>query len=387
MGIYDRDYARAAGAGMPGPSRGRQRMPGERSWWRSVNAWLIVLCAAVFVIDGMLMAYAAPIETGRYWVQDGEVWQSVSDTPWYARNLRPDECVLGTQLVGRQAAVRQADGVVRPQKIYGFPVYDPNGHLIALAEGTMATPLQRWLHFSSKKVVGGGELWRLIGFQFLHASMAHLLFNMIALFFFGSLVENYLGSKRYLAFYLLCGIAGSLLYLLLNLGGFVWVESLGLPPLRGLLINATGTPLLGASAGVFGVLIGGAFLAPNAKVLVFFILPMRLATLAWVMVGVAVVSIFLGTDNAGGEAAHLGGALAGWGFIRHPQRLHRFFDWLGRFDPTSRRFRAPKTRSEVSRDADIDRILAKISRQGLHSLTPAERKILQQASQRQDRRS
>ncbi|MCH2141791.1 MAG: rhomboid family intramembrane serine protease [Phycisphaerales bacterium] len=387
MGIYDRDYARASGGGMAPPSRSNQGIGGYRPWWRTVNAWLIVLCAAVFAVDGMLVKYAAPVETGLYWVQDGDVWQPVSDAPWYARNLRPDEYQLGSQMLGRKVSVRQPDGSVKSEVIHGLPVFDPNGQVIALAEGTMATPLQRWLHFSSKKVVGGGELWRLIGFQFLHASMAHLLFNMLALFFFGSLVENYLGSKRYLAFYLLCGIAGSMLYLLLNLAGFVWVEHLGLAPLRGLLINATGTPLLGASAGVFGVLIGGAFLAPHAKVLVFFIIPMRLATLAWVMVGVAIVSIFIGTDNAGGEAAHLGGALAGWGFIRHPQRLHRFFDWLGRFDPTSRHFRAPKTLSQVHQDADIDRILAKISRSGLHSLTPAERKALQQASQRGDRRS
>jgi hypothetical protein len=111
---------------------------------------------------------------------------------------------------------------------------------------------------------------------------------------------------------------------------------------------------------------------------------MRLATLAWVMVGVAVVSIFIGTANAGGEAAHLGGALAGWGFIRHPQRLHRFFDWLGRFDPTSRHFRTGRTASRPARDDDIDRILSKISRKGLHSLTAAEKKLLQEASRQED---
>ena len=74
---------------------------------------------------------------------------------------------------------------------------------------TPMSPLQRWLHFSTKKVIGGGQLWRLVGFQFLHADMTHLLFNMVALFFFGPLVERFLGGKRYLAFYLLCGVFGS----------------------------------------------------------------------------------------------------------------------------------------------------------------------------------
>jgi membrane associated rhomboid family serine protease len=55
----------------------------------------------------------------------------------------------------------------------------------------------------------GFEFWRFISFQFLHANLSHLLFNMIGLYFFGSIVEQYLGSKRYLAFYLLCGVAGA----------------------------------------------------------------------------------------------------------------------------------------------------------------------------------
>ena len=99
-------------------------------------------------------------------------------------------------------------------------------------------------------------MWRLIGFQFLHADMLHLMFNMIALYFFGPLIEGVLGGKRYLAFYLLCGIAGGLMYLLLNLAGYVWVDSLGFVEVPGLLFNAAGTPLIGASAGVFGVLVG-----------------------------------------------------------------------------------------------------------------------------------
>jgi hypothetical protein len=135
---------------------------------------------------------------------------------------------------------------------------------------------------------------------------------------------------------------------------------------------------------VFGVLVGGAFLAPNVKVLLFFVLPMRLATVAWVLIAISIGSIIIGTANAGGEAAHLGGALAGFGLIRHPNRLHRFFDWLGRFDPTSRHFRKsgpPKDRAP--RDDEVDRILAKISREGLGSLTKREKKILQQGSRRE----
>jgi len=361
-------------------------MGGERSWLRTVNAWLIILCVAVFVLDGFLTQFAGPIESGRYWVeQPDQTWVEVNGTPFFGTQDRPADTYLGTQRAQMRVTIKDKKGGDHQEVIAGLPVYDQSGTLLAIAEGSYASPLQRFMHFSTKKVVGGAELWRLIGFQFLHADLFHLMFNMIALYFFGPLIERVLGGKRYLAFYLLCGVAGGLLYLLLNLAGYVWVDSLGLPAIPGLLFNATGTPLIGASAGVFGVLVGGAFLAPNVMVLLFFILPMKLATVAWVLIVISIVSIFFGTDNAGGEAAHLGGAIAGFGFIRYPQRLHRFFDWLGRFDPTSRHFRSGGQRTaRVPRHDEIDRILAKISREGLQSLTAREKRLLQEASQRDD---
>jgi len=386
VGFADRDYMRGGGGAqrMPPMGGGGTGMGGEKPWIRTVNGWLILLCVAVFVMDGFLAQFSGPIETGRYWVeqQDG-AWAEVIGTPFYAGGDRPESTQLGGQAESLKAIVRQQDGSQHTEVIAGLPVYSSSGDRIALAEGRNARPLERAMHFSTKKVIGGAELWRLIGFQFLHADLFHLLFNMIALYFFGPLIERVLGGKRYLAFYLLCGVAGGLMYLILNLAGYVWVGSLGLPALPGLLFNATGTPLIGASAGVFGVLVGGAFLAPNVMVLVFFIIPMRLATMAWVLIIISVLSIFIGTDNAGGEAAHLGGAIAGFGFIRHPERLHRFFDWLGRFDPTSRHFRSKSALvAGTPRTDEIDRILAKISRDGLRSLTAREKKLLQEASRR-----
>ncbi len=378
MGIADRDYTRVPGSGMPaGGFSSRRRWPG------SVNAWLIALCVAVFVIDGFLPRTGV-IETGRYWVlgSDG-VWTEYNATPFTAQRLRPEGTSLGRHMVSERIVVKDAGGHLTPVDVAGLPVYNASGDLEAIAEGSAAAPLQRAMHFSTKKVIGGGELWRLIGFQFLHADLFHLMFNMIALYFFGPLIERVLGGKRYLAFYLLCGVSGGLLYLLLNLAGYVWVDTMGLHAIPGLLFNATGTPLIGASAGVFGVLVGGAFLAPNVMVLLFFVLPMRLATVAWALIVISVLSIFFGADNAGGEAAHLGGALAGFGFIRHPDRLHRFFDWLGRFDPTSRSRRGGGRRASAApREDEIDRILAKISREGLMSLTGREKRILKDASKR-----
>lgn len=231
-----------------------------------------------------------------------------------------------------------------------------------------------WLHMSTDHAIWGVQYWRFIGFQFLHANMQHLLFNMIGLYFFGSLVEQFLGGKRYLAFYLLCGIFGAVLYLILNLGGYIFGDSIPI-----LLFNDTRTPLVGASAGVFGVLLAGAYLAPKVTVLVFFIIPMRLSTMAYLLVVVALLTVAFGGNNAGGEAAHLGGAAAGWYFIRHPHHLNGFFDFLGKADPTSKHF---ALREKEHSQMDIDRILDKIHNKGLQSLSSKEKKILHDASRK-----
>jgi len=232
--------------------------------------------------------------------------------------------------------------------------------------------LRDWLHMSTKHAIWGIQYWRFIGFQFLHADLQHLIFNMIGLYFFGPLVEQFLGGKRYLAFYLLCGIFGSILYLILNLAGYVVGHEIPF-----LLVNDPSSQLIGASAGVFGILLAGAFLAPNVKVLVFFILPMRLSTMAYLLVAFSIFTMFNNGSNAGGETAHLGGAVAGWYFIRNPHHLNGFFDFLGKADPTSKHF---AWREKGSSQADVDRILDKIHNKGLQSLSSKEKKILHDAS-------
>ena len=261
----------------------------------------------------------------------------------------------------------------------GNKPWSVNAWLIAICvvvfvlNGFMENKLIEWLHFSTQDGFLGIQFWRFFGFQFLHANPPHLLFNMIALYFFGGLVERSLGGKRYLAFYLLCGLFGAVLYMLLNLGGVLIGKEV-----PGLLFNDIRSPLVGASAGVFGVLLAGAYLAPKVKVLVFFIIPMQLKTMAYLFVGIAVYTVLTSGDNAGGEAAHLGGAAAGWYFIRNPRHLSGFFDFLGKADPTSEHFAFRK--SEKIQDDQVDRILDKVHRKGLPSLTTKEKKILHDAS-------
>ena len=227
------------------------------------------------------------------------------------------------------------------------------------------------------------QFWRFITFQFLHADFNHLVFNMIGLLFFGPVVEQYLGGKRYAAFYLLCGICGALLYMLLNLLGVVALQLHIERAVPLALLYDVRAPLVGASAGILGTIMAAAFLAPNSIVYAFYVIPMTLRTFAYVMVGIAVYTVLMHGNNAGGEAAHLGGAIAGWFLIRRPHLLHALFDWLGMFDPTSRtrRVRAAQRRGAIA-TGEGDRILDKIRQRGLHSLTDDERRTLREASRR-----
>ena len=366
---------------------GAGRPPGIGRRGLSVTTWLIIICFAFFAVDDLFMrGNYSWVPTGTYFVPGADgVWTQDQVNPLYGDKTASDQVTVGEKPVPAEVPLRRRDGTVEVTKVSGLPV-SMDGKLEALAVATPMSPLQKWLHFSTEKVIGGAQLWRLLGFQFLHADFGHLLFNMIGLFFFGPLVERFLGGKRFLAFYLLCGIMGALLYLLLNLMGWVAIDQLKWYSVPGLLFNSTGVPLIGASAGVYGVVIGGAVLHPRATVLLFFLLPIRLATLAIGLIAISIIMVFIGTQNPGGEAAHLGGAIAGWYFIRNPQRLHDLFNFFGQVDPTSKHFAMkgprPVRASGRRQDAQVDRILDKISREGLQSLSKKEKQILAEASRR-----
>jgi membrane associated rhomboid family serine protease len=273
-------------------------------------------------------------------------------------------------------------------------------------KGGGADPLSTYGHFSTHEVlwVGGLEFWRFVTFQFLHGSVTHIAFNMFGLYMFGPMVEETLGGKRFLAFYLVCGIFGAVMYLILNLAGVV-AKSYGIGMIPGLLFNSTATPLVGASAGIFGVIMACAYIRPDEKFMLM--LPpieVKVKWLAYGYVAIALVSLFFGATNKGGEAAHVGGAIAGFFFVRNSHLLRDFFDVFddsrepggkrgGRGGRGGRmkekKFKQPKhlklVRDEGPGDPaeiEIDRILAKISREGRENLTLAEIETLEAATRR-----
>ncbi len=233
-----------------------------------------------------------------------------------------------------------------------------------------------WIgNFNAEQAIFGFQLWRWFTYQFLHADFFHILFNMIGLYFFGPLLEQWWGSRRFVAFYLLCGVSGALLMTF-----FVFVAPGVIVP-EG--IDARGIRLVGASGAIFGILAGAATLFPKQRVMLIFPpIPMSMRTMALIFLGIAALSLLAGSPNAGGEAAHLGGALFGFILVKSP----RLLDWADRFSPSSIQHNVNQGRFErkrkqaAAREAELDRVLAKVKDKGLHSLTRGEKKTLQRAT-------
>jgi membrane associated rhomboid family serine protease len=359
MGIHDRHYTAA-----PQP---RRRL--------SVTVWLIIINCIVFVLTAMpIPGTGWPMIRG-FRATEGATGRLTVDTTRYYLSNGAEATSKDTHTLGRD--------LLRPLR-------DKASNAVGQVDYEVVPALYSLGHFSTLTAFQQLQVWRLVTFQFLHAGIMHLFFNMLGLWMMGRFVEENLGGKKYLAFYLVCGICGGLLYLILNGLGNILGPSVRVP---GLLFNETHTPLVGASAGVFGVIMACAYLAPNAVVqLIFPPIPLKMRTFAYAYVAIALASLFIGTSNAGGEAAHVGGAIAGFFFIRNTHLLRDFFDVFsdsrrakraaGRAGPAPI-FRTSEAEKDAQFQQNVDAILDKVRAQGLQSLTDKEKKTLEDAPRRE----
>ncbi|MEO3405177.1 rhomboid family intramembrane serine protease [Mucilaginibacter sp. CAU 1740] len=219
------------------------------------------------------------------------------------------------------------------------------------------------------------HFWTPLTYMFMHAGILHILFNMLWLYWMGQIFEEYLGNKRTIGLYLMGGFAGALLYVLAFnfLPGFTSMNA------------AQGSTIVGASASVMAIVVATATLLPDYTISLILIGPVKLK---WLVFFILVLD-FLGIagGNAGGEIAHLGGALMGFIYIKQLQKGH---DWIGGI---AKLFKAKpklkvvsnnfgKNSSDYPRQDEIDRILDKISQSGYNSLNKQERETLSQASKK-----
>jgi membrane associated rhomboid family serine protease len=180
------------------------------------------------------------------------------------------------------------------------------------------------------------------------------------------MLEPFWGSRKFLAFYLVCGAAGGVLYPLLALVG--WLRT---------------APLVGASGAILGVLAATAILFPTAKILVMGIFPIRLRILAIILVVVSILTVLRPQQigNAGGEAAHLAGIVTGaiYVFSQSWREKLKLKVRAGRWEK--------KVTERRNLQLELDRILQKVHDSGIHSLTSKEKKILKQATKAEQTRN
>lgn len=150
----------------------------------------------------------------------------------------------------------------------------------------------------------GFQLWQLLTYGFMHGNFSHLFFNMLALFMFGAPLEQVWGEKRYLVYYLVCVVGAGLCQLAVGW----WMTTGGTPPY----------PTLGASGGIFGLLLAYGLLFPSQQVMLLFPpIPMKARTFV-ILYGVAELFMgFTGLAPSVAHFAHLGGMLFGWLMIRY----------------------------------------------------------------------
>jgi membrane associated rhomboid family serine protease len=372
MSIYEREYVRV----------GPHSKSGLGSLGLiSVNSWIIIANVAVFIINFLLIARPVPVTIDLRMSRPTRLAETVGDGVLRDQVGNPIPTEIRQLVQGSRGPEVRA--IPNPAFAYGgggyMAVYDKATHeVIGMRHVQYQTVLEAWGHFSTARGFFGIEIWRFITFQFLHANISHILFNMFGLWVFGGMVEQYLGSKRYLAFYLTCGIFGAVSYLILNSLGSAF-PSYRIP---GVLPDSIYTPLIGASAGVFGVIMACAYIAPSAIVMLLFPpIPLKLKWMAYGYLAIAAWNLLRGGANAGGDAAHVGGAIAGAFFIRRAHLLRDFFDVFG----PRRAGAGGRAAATNVPQAELDRILAKVAQQGLRSLTESEKRTLREASERMRR--
>lgn len=229
--------------------------------------------------------------------------------------------------------------------------------------------------------------WTLITYFFTHSigQLFHILFNMLALYWFGKLLVEYLGSDKMIALYVLGGIAGAIIYLMV----------FNLIPNPPDFLQGTRS-MVGASAAIFAIMVGAATLLPDYTFFLLFFGPVKIKYIAMVYIFLSFIGS-VGT-NAGGEIAHLGGGLMGYIYVKQLQVGVNWGGWITATMDWFRQLFKPKPKVKVSyrktetpstpkashgiSQKEIDDILDKISDGGYESLTKEEKEKLFKASKK-----
>ena len=243
--------------------------------------------------------------------------------------------------------------------------------------------------------------YQLITYMFMHANFGHLFFNMFALWMFGNTLENIWGSKRFLLFYMVCGIGAGLCQELVqyiqystSLANYATVNMGGHIVTMDAYLNMMNT--VGASGAIYGLLLAFGMMFPNSMIYFYFLIPIKAK---WFVIGYAVIELITGLTGVDNVAhfAHLGGMLFGLILILYWKKhglhgsnfdLKKWKGWFWRFKERKKYTRYEEIKNDVPRsdedynyqkaqkEHDMDAILDKVAKSGYSSLTPEEKEFL-----------
>jgi membrane associated rhomboid family serine protease len=233
--------------------------------------------------------------------------------------------------------------------------------------------------------------WTLLTYCFTHYGFFHLLFNMLSLFWFGTLVQEFIGSRKLLNIYLIGGIISGLIYIAVY-------NLLALSP----QINNISPTILGASAAVYAVMFAAVALLPEYEFYLFGVILIKIKYLAWAFL---IISFVVPSSGV----SHLGGAIAGYSYIYLLRRgtdlgspIEAISDWWSNLWKPKPQVKIPQRKYSESTVAsksgsnsnidpnyfpdqdEVDSILDKIGKSGYESLTKEEKQKLYRASQKKD---
>ncbi len=205
-------------------------------------------------------------------------------------------------------------------------------------------------------------VWQAITYMFVHYDHWHLIINMIMLWFFGPAIENVWGPKKFMFYYILCGIGGAL-------GAFIFSFN-----------SAT----IGASGAIFGLLVAYAVMFPETVVLVFFFFPMKIKYAVIFFAGINLLGAVSSSNSGIAYVAHLGGALFGYLYLKSERFkfLIKRFDLSSQKKPKKTKLNRNSEKKQENEDKRVDEILDKIAKHGMSSLSKEEKQVLDKRSKR-----
>lgn len=228
--------------------------------------------------------------------------------------------------------------------------------------------------------------YQFVTYMFMHGSFAHIFFNMFALWMFGNSIENTWGPKRFLIFYMVCGIGAGLIQELVQYIQLSDIQNYDNVNLGGRIISVDDylnmLTTVGASGAVYGILLAFGMMWPDSRIYIYFAIPIKAK---YFVIIYGLLELFMGFNSVDNVAhfAHVGGML--WGFLLILYWRHKDNGWTPNFKIKWNKNKTyndrPKSDWDYNKDrADDERrtnqILEKISKGGYSSLTEEEKEFL-----------